>query len=68
VVSLLCRRVSRPYDRKVDDTRAENTQADDTDVEGAVDFPADLLQLQRELDAVRREFVRWRRGVRASSR
>ncbi|WP_169317486.1 hypothetical protein [Actinacidiphila oryziradicis] len=52
----------------MDDTRAENTQVDDTDVEGAVDFPADLLQLQRELDAVRREFVRWRRGVRASSR
>jgi hypothetical protein len=32
---------------------------DDTDADDASDFPADLLQLQRELDGVRRELVRW---------
>jgi hypothetical protein len=32
---------------------------DDTDADAAFDFPADLLQLQRELDEVRRELARW---------
>jgi hypothetical protein len=32
---------------------------DDTDADDAFDFPADLLQLQRELDEVRRELARW---------
>ncbi|TJZ93572.1 hypothetical protein [Actinacidiphila oryziradicis] len=32
---------------------------DDTDVDDAFDFPADLLQLQRELDGMRGELVRW---------
>jgi hypothetical protein len=38
VVSLLCRQVSRPYDRDVDDTQADDTH--DTDVDGAFGFPA----------------------------
>jgi hypothetical protein len=37
----------------------DDTRADDTDVDDAFDFPADRLQMQRELDAARREFVRW---------
>jgi hypothetical protein len=32
---------------------------DDTDTDDAFDFPADLLQLQRDLDEVRRELARW---------
>jgi hypothetical protein len=34
---------------------------DDTDTDEAFDFPADLLQLQREPDEVRRELARGRR-------
>lgn len=32
---------------------------DDTDTDDAFDFPADLLQLQGELDEVRCELARW---------
>ncbi|WP_127353768.1 hypothetical protein [Actinacidiphila soli] len=36
---------------------------DDTDGDDAFDFPADLLQLQGELDGVRRALARWPRAL-----